>query len=140
MKKDIKFTKFEDDLIIEINKKLGCGCGMLYMILLMHKNKNEGKADSCFPSFKLLSEETKLTKNTICKYVKDLKDNGYLIVKSGKFDTKNTQNESNRYYFPKSDISVTCYSEDEYYNLFKDLIETKRELDECPFTSYDTPF
>lgn len=134
MKKDVVFTKFENKLIFEINNKLNFGCGMLYMTLLSHKNKNEGMADSCFPSFNTLKKEINMSKTTISKYLKQLEENGYIIFKSGKFNTESMQNESNRYYFPKSDISVTCYSEDEYYELFKDLISNnKTELDDCPF-------
>jgi len=129
------FTKFENELIIEINQKLNSNCGMLYMILLMHKNKAEGMCDSCFPSYNVLAKETGMSKNTVGKYLKQLEDEGYIIIKSGKFDSKNQQNESNRYYFPKSDISVTCYSEEEYNELFKYLIDAKREIDECPFTN-----
>lgn len=135
MKKDVVFTKFENKLIFEINNKLNFGCGMLYMTLLSHKNKNEGMADSCFPSFNTLKKEINMSKTTISKYLKQLEESGYIIFKSGKFNTESMQNESNRYYFPKSDISVTCYSEDEYYELFKDLISNnKTELDDCPFT------
>ena len=130
------FTKFENELIIEINQheKLGIGCGMTYMILLMHKNKTEGMADSCFPSYTILSKETGCAKNTIGKYIKLLEKYGYLIIKSGKFNTESMQNESNKYYFPKSDISVTRYSEEEYNMLFKDVInENKNNFDENPF-------
>lgn len=129
----MNFTKFENELIVEINQNLGIGCGMMYMILLMHKNKKEGMADSCFPSYAILSNETGCAKNTIGKYIRQLEENGYIIIKSGKFNTESMQNESNKYYFPKSDISVTCYSEEEYNELFKDLIETKREIEERPF-------
>ena len=131
----MNFTKFENELIIEINQKLGVGCGMLYMILLMHKNKKEGMADSCFPSYNILSNETRCAKNTIGKYIKQLEKEGYIIIKSGKFNTESMQNEPNKYYFPKSDISVTCYSEEEYGELFKDLIEASSDFDECPFTN-----
>lgn len=132
----MNFTKFENELIIEINQnsKLGVGCGMLYMILLMHKNKTEGMADSCFPSYTTLSKETGCAKNTIGKYLKKLEEFGYIIIKSGKFNTETMQNESNKYYFPKSDISVTRYSEEEYYELFKETINTsKNDFDENPF-------
>jgi DNA-binding transcriptional regulator YhcF (GntR family) len=135
----MNFTKFENELIVEINQNLGIGCGMMYMILLMHKNKKEGMADSCFPSYTILSKETGCAKNTIGKYIRQLEEAGYIIIKSGKFNNESMQNESNKYYFPKSDISVTCYSEAEYNDLFKDLISVKRELCECPFTS-DDPF
>jgi len=131
--KNISFTKFENELIIEINQKLSSNCGMLYMILLMHKNKTEKMKDSCFPSYNILSKETRFAKNTIGKYLKQLEESGYIIIKSGKFNTKSIQNESNRYYFPRSDISVTCYSEDEYYELFKDITQDKKEIKECPF-------
>lgn len=128
--KDINFTKFENDLIIEINQKLTSGHGMLYMILLMHKNKTEGMADSCFPSYNTLSEEANLAKNTLSKYLKDLQNKGYLIVKSGKSHTKKNSNEPNKYYFPKSHRSITMYSKEEYNELFK---ETNCNYEENPF-------
>lgn len=134
MSKEVSFTKFEDDLIIEINNKLNFGCGMVYVMLLKHKNKSEGKADSCFPSYNILKKELNMSKTTICKYIELLKKEGYLIVTSGKFNTEIMQNESNKYYFPKSDISVTRYSEEEYYRLFKDIIDMNyNDFDENPF-------
>ena len=67
---NMTFTKFENELIIEINQheKLGIGCGMTYMILLMHKNKTEGMADSCFPSYTILSKEFQLFSQFIQKF------------------------------------------------------------------------
>ena len=136
LKKEVSFTKFENELIFEINNKLNFGCGMVYITLLSHKNKNEGMADSCFPSYNILKKELNMSKTTISKYLSQLEQAGYIIIKSGKYNTQDMHNESNRYYFPKSDISVTCYSEDEYYELFKDLIKPSADnnpFDENPF-------
>ena len=119
----MNFTKFENDLIIEINKELTPSHGMLYMMLLMHKNKENGKSDSCFPSYSTLVNEVHLSRNTIGKFLKQLEESGYIKIKSGKFDTKSMQNKSNRYYFPKSDISVTGYSKEEYLELFSNYQE-----------------
>lgn len=133
MKKDVIFTKFENELIFEINNKLNFGCGMLYIVLLSHKNKNEGMTHSCFPSFNTIKKEANMSKTTICKYLGQLEDAGYIIFKSGKFNKESMHNESNRYYFPKSDISVTGYREDEYYELFKDLTDNKIYIEDQPF-------
>jgi len=123
LKENVVFTKFENDLIFEINNKTNYGCGMVYMALLSHKNKKEGMANSCFPSFNTLKRELNMSKTTIAKYINKLQDEGYLIFKSGKFNKESMHNESNRYYFPKSDISVTGYSKEEYLELFSNYQE-----------------
>lgn len=58
---------------------------LVFWVLTAHLFKGK---DYCFPSLRVLQDETRLSKNTVLKGIKELKDLGYLEVqgdrKSGK--------------------------------------------------------
>jgi len=54
---------------------------MVFWILTVHMFRGKNK---CFPSLKTLEEETRLSRNTVLKGIRILKEMGYLQVEGGK--------------------------------------------------------
>ena len=87
--------------MIEISKNCGNMSLSIFMAIFSHYNKL--LKYSCV-SYNILANETKMSRNTICKYAKKLNDSGYLIIKSGKFNKEDMQNSSNAYFLSKKII------------------------------------
>lgn len=105
-----------------IRKDISTNCGghsyYIYITLLSHLNK---QTYHCFPSRKILSEETGLCIRVLDKYIDLLEKHGFIIKRSG------TLGRSTQYYFPREkDIN---YSEEDmaYMGILKDQANKKRE-------------
>lgn len=108
------FTKCENNINRHIILDCGMACAELYNILLSYKN--EKQYDSCYPSNSCLMTDCNISsKATFITYIKKLETFGYIKIKSG------GRNTSNRYFFPKADLSITHYTKDEmaYINTLK---------------------
>lgn len=101
-----KFTKNEKNIERHIILDCGMACAKLYDILLSYKN--EYQYDKCHPSNSLLMSTCCISsKATLITYLNKLEEFGYIKIKSG------GGNSSNKYFFPKADISITHYTQEE---------------------------
>lgn len=90
-KPDAKFVKAYCKNMLYVVNKTNLQTGMLYFILLMHRNHTDG---SCFPSLETLSIEAGVSVKTIQAMLKKLKKEGIINVIPGK------QGRCNSYSFP----------------------------------------
>lgn len=104
-KNNLQYVKVETALMYDILECCGAGQMVLYQILLSHKNK--GGAHTCFPKITTLMKKSRFSKTTLFKYLNDLEMFGFIKVKSG------VNGQSNNYYFPQSDLSITKYTKDD---------------------------
>lgn len=109
-----KYTKCEKNIERHIILDCGMACATLYNVLLSYKN--DKVFDKCYPSYsKLMTTCNISSKATIINYLKKLEDFGYIKIKSGGTGIGNI------YFFPKADISITNYTQEElnYINSLK---------------------
>lgn len=111
-KSNLKYDKNENEFFIinnELQEQIIKDCGLayctLYHILFFHKK--EDIFNSCCVSYSVLMKECNISKPTLINGLKKLEENGYIKIQYG------GGNNSNKYFFPKADISITHYTQEE---------------------------
>ena len=92
------FTQLDNDLGREIGLTCGSGAFHVYFVLYSHRNAKTG---ACYPSLKLLSEETGKSISTLKRELDKLREAGFIDWTSG----GNTQVQAlhaNSYIFPRA--------------------------------------
>lgn len=119
MKNDI--VKIDSKIIDKIcnDEKLGgnsIGCCVTYMVILSYWKRND--IYGCYPSLSTISKRIGKSPRTVSRYIKDLADNGYIEISSGKYGV------NNNYFFPFEND----YTQPEL--CIRRIIESKKEKSE----------
>ena len=93
------FTQLDNDLGREIGLTCGSGAFHVYFVLYSHRNAKTG---ACYPSLKLLSEETGKSSRTIQRELDKLREAGFIDWTSGGYNAQAQANHANSYIFPRA--------------------------------------
>ena len=93
------FTQLDNDLGREIGLTCGSGAFHVYFVLYSHRNAKTG---ACYPSLKLLAEETGKCSRTVQRELDKLREAGFIDWTSGGYNAQAQANHANSYIFPRA--------------------------------------
>ena len=93
------FTQLDNNLGREIGLTCGSGAFHIYFVLYSHRNAKTG---ACYPSLKLLSEETGKSLSTIKRELHNLREAGFIDWTTGGYNEQTQTNYDNSYTFPRA--------------------------------------
>ena len=93
------FTQLDNNLGREIGLTCGSGAFHIYFVLYSHRNAKTG---ACYPSLKLLAEETGKSLSTIKRELHNLREAGFIDWTTGGYNEQTQTNYANSYTFPRA--------------------------------------